>query len=201
MLNWVSSWWSVGSFTGPARNAPNNGIDIKKFFDQRPTQVISLSAEEVKQELSKLRPTKINAIPPLCVKPPLMAEFDNVFNTGYKEYFEARKRKRIEAKTVNAVIISITTEISCDSDVISHSNLQSNVTSPEPSIGSTPIDSPSTVVVSQDPSIDLTLIDSPSSTDCAQESSIGSLTENSYKSEYVLSKEEILAELVDFQNM
>ena len=105
--NWVSSWWSVGSFTGPARNAPNNGIDIKKLFDQRPKQVILLSADEVKQELKKLRPTKINAIPPISNRPPIMQEFDNVFNQGYKQFFEARKQRIIEAKASKTVIVAI----------------------------------------------------------------------------------------------
>lgn len=96
LLDWVSSLWlSSGSFTGPARNAPNNGIDIKKLFDQRPTQVITLTQEQVQIELKKLRPTKTNAIPPISHKPPIMQEFDDVFNQGYKNYFEILRNKRM----------------------------------------------------------------------------------------------------------
>jgi len=95
MFNWISCFWSDGSFTGPARNAPNNGIDIKKIFDQRPLQVICVSESQIKTELSKLRKTTINAIPPLLHQPPIMKEFDNVFSQGYKQYFIARKLNKI----------------------------------------------------------------------------------------------------------
>lgn len=180
MLGWVSSWWSVGSFTGPARNAPNNGIDIKKLFDQRPTQVILLSETEVKQELKKLRPTKTNAVPPLSTKPPLMQEFDDVFNKGYKDYFEARKNKRIKVETLNTVIIAVVDvpEMLSNTDSISQqpSNQQPNVTFSEPSLISDPIDNTET-------------------------DSLTKSEENITKSEYILSKDEILAELDDFQNI
>ena len=65
MIAWVSSFWSSATFTGPASNAPNNVINIKLLFDQRPKQVISLSKEEIKTSLKSLRKTIVNAIPSL----------------------------------------------------------------------------------------------------------------------------------------
>ena len=168
MLGWVSSWWSVGSFPGPARNAPNNGIDIKKLFDQRPTQVISLSEADVKQELKKLRPTITNAVPPISNKPPLMQEFDDVFNKGYKDYFEVRKRKRIEVQIVNFIAITAVNaaEISCDSDIVSQLTFepQPDVIVPEILVISIPIDSSLKDDVISEPSFVSTSIDT-SSTD------------------------------------
>jgi len=106
-FGWITSFWQTDSFTGPARNAPNNGIDIKKIFDQRPTQVMTLSQSEVQEELKKLRPTKINAVPPLSHKPPIMKEFDDVFKDGYKAFFEARRKKQSGVEIVDTVIITV----------------------------------------------------------------------------------------------
>jgi hypothetical protein len=94
MLGWATSWWSSENFTGPARNAPNSGINIRQLFDQKPTQVMILSQEQVIEVISGLRPTKINAMPPLSDKPPIMKDFDNVFECGYKNYFQQLKEQR-----------------------------------------------------------------------------------------------------------
>jgi len=93
MLDWFSSFWTDYSLYGPARNAPNNGINIKDLLQQRPQRVICLTPEEVQHKLSTLRPTKINAIPPIQNKNPIMKEFDEVFNQGYQNYFIERKLK------------------------------------------------------------------------------------------------------------
>lgn len=94
MLSWVTSWWSSGTFTGPARNAPNNGVDIKKFFDQRPKQVITVTSVEIQTTLKGLKKAETNAVPPASNKPPIMKEFDSVFDQGYKEYFVVLKKQR-----------------------------------------------------------------------------------------------------------
>ncbi|CAH6420357.1 Hypothetical protein HVR_LOCUS1172 [uncultured virus] len=119
MLAWVSSLWLSGSFTGPARNAPNNGIDIKKLFDQRPTQVITVSEEVVKTTLKGLRKTVTNAVPPLSNKPPLMKEFEDVFSTGYKDFFIRQKEARAQAKQA-----SLTKEILNQDTCTSVANLE-----------------------------------------------------------------------------
>lgn len=95
MLAWVSSLWLSEGFSGAARNAPNNGINIKTLFDQRPKQVMTVSEEEVRETLKSLKKTVINAVPPLSQKPPIMAEFDEVFTMGHKEYFERKRLNRL----------------------------------------------------------------------------------------------------------
>lgn len=47
MFSWVTSWWKSkstpiqGTILGPARNAPNDGINIKEFIEEQSKQVIS----------------------------------------------------------------------------------------------------------------------------------------------------------------
>ena len=94
MFTWFSSFWTSNDFGGPARNAPNNGFGIKGLLEQRPQHVILVSASEISAHKSKLRPTIINGIPPLSSKPPLLKEFDGVFDEGYKNYFAKLRQKR-----------------------------------------------------------------------------------------------------------
>ena len=176
MLGWVGSWWSVGSFTGPARNAPNDGINIKKLFDQRPKQVITLSEAEVKQELKKLRPTKINAVPPLTHKPPIMQEFEDVFANGYKNYFEARKKRLSNVNTETL------TPVSCEDEISPSSN--------------TDIVPPSTC---NDVSIHETSVSSLDPLDSCPTDDTSDV--DSDTSDYVMSKEEIMAELAEFSSI
>ena len=133
MLSWVTTWWSAGSFTGPARNAPNNGIDIKKLFDQRPTQVMTLTQAEVIKEREKLRPTKINAIPPISNRPPIMQEFDDVFTQGYKEYFEFLRKKRQVRQNIDTVVVAVvhTSDISPSEIVHDDCEVQNATNNPE----------------------------------------------------------------------
>lgn len=98
MFGWVTSWWSAGSFTGPARNAPNDGKNIKELFDQRPKQVMILTQEQVVTIRKNLRKTQTNATPPLSQKPPIMAELDTVFGQGNDSYFDMVRKRRELAK-------------------------------------------------------------------------------------------------------
>ena len=95
MFSWITEWfYTVYStpVTGPARNAPNNGVDIKKYIDEKPLEVKIISTQDVQEALIKLKPI------PLVEKPskytsPLIAEFNKVFDMGYQNYFEQKKSK------------------------------------------------------------------------------------------------------------
>jgi hypothetical protein len=92
MIGWISSFWTYQYTSGPARNLPENVTKVKEFFDQRPTQVMLLSSEEVVKKLASLRPTITNANPPMAFKSPIMSEFDSVFSMGVANYFAQRKK-------------------------------------------------------------------------------------------------------------
>ncbi|MEM2986597.1 MAG: hypothetical protein QXV60_00650 [Nitrososphaerota archaeon] len=88
MLSWLSNWWSAGTFSGPARNAPNQGKNIKSLFDQRPKHVIIVSDTEIKKALSNLKKTEVNQNSK-DYENPLFKELYKIFEKGYKEYFKA----------------------------------------------------------------------------------------------------------------
>lgn len=117
MLSWFTSFWTDELSSGPARNAPNNGFNIKEIFDQRPKQVITLSAEEVQEKLRSLKPTVINANPPVSNKPPLMKEFDDVFTSGYKEFLEAQRKKRSEKMQQHISVITLVHNVDNENNV------------------------------------------------------------------------------------
>lgn len=98
MLSWIASWWSTKSFTGPARNAPNNGQNIKELFEQKPASVIVLTDKEIQSVRSTLKKTEINSDPPSIVIPPIMMSLNNVFQQGNENYFESVKQRRLTAK-------------------------------------------------------------------------------------------------------
>lgn len=100
MFNWLTSWWGPDSVTGVARNAPNGGINIKLFFEQKPTQVIIVTSEEIVTIRNGLRKTEINAIPPISNKNPIMKEFDDVFSEGYQQFFQKRKQQRANIEII-----------------------------------------------------------------------------------------------------
>lgn len=102
MFTWLypSSWWStpsttdtdnkhtipeaplLTSFPGPARNAPNNGKDIKTTIKQFNKQIIVLTDSDLVNIKQKLRKTVINENPPSFHKRPLLIELDTVFDKG-----------------------------------------------------------------------------------------------------------------------
>lgn len=98
MSSWVDylkSWVSTDViYGGPARNAPNGGVNIRVILDQRPKQVMCVDQDTVVSTLKSLKKTIINAQPPISNKPPLMKDFDNVFEMGYKEFFAAKAAAR-----------------------------------------------------------------------------------------------------------
>ena len=97
------------SFTGPARNAPAGGINIKVVFQQSP-QVIVVTEDDIKKAIGGLRKTSINAQPPLREESPIERESKTIFATGNDKYFES-VRKRREAAKLSPVKVSNNVEI------------------------------------------------------------------------------------------
>jgi hypothetical protein len=57
MFSWISSWWSTSAISGPARNAPNEGKNIKEIISQKPAEVSILTQEEIIAVKNNLRKT------------------------------------------------------------------------------------------------------------------------------------------------
>lgn len=82
-------------FYGPARNAPNQGLNIKATLTQAPILVIPITQADLRTLISKLRPTKINANPPIQVDRPGLAALKSVFEQGTLEYLKSRSEKNL----------------------------------------------------------------------------------------------------------
>jgi hypothetical protein len=39
MFEWIKNYIYYTIYSGPARNAPNDGVDIKKFIENRPPNI------------------------------------------------------------------------------------------------------------------------------------------------------------------
>lgn len=120
MLAWIKNYIYDTFYSGPARNAPCDGINIKKFIDEKPPDIKLISSNELLEAKNKLKPksdepVKSNSF--FCITPkdllkvknnlhktnkhdkliqknsPLLEEFNTVFKMGYKEFFEQRKLK------------------------------------------------------------------------------------------------------------
>lgn len=100
MLAWITNWWSSNNFSGPARNAPNDGKKIKSLFDQRPKQVIIITSDEIKTAISKLKKVdKINT--QKSTNNPMFEELYSVFQKGIKNYFNDLKHTRSTEQVEN----------------------------------------------------------------------------------------------------
>ena len=100
------------TFTGAARNAPNNGKNVKELLDQRTPQFPIITQKQVLDIKNNLKKTLSNAVPPLVQKPSIMVELDSVFGCGNAAYFEIIRKRRQEAKlhtsqTNNTKLISV----------------------------------------------------------------------------------------------
>lgn len=77
MLSWITSFWSTQP-VGPARNAPNDGVGIKKIIENKPAQVVLLSNEDVVNKLNSLKPIPERAPPSFAPLNPLTAELGSL---------------------------------------------------------------------------------------------------------------------------
>ncbi len=98
LVNKIMSWlftglWSNTFFAGPARNAPDNGINVKELLKTAPPTCGLVSAEQVQEIKSALKPITPNK-PYVSPKPPLIADFDRVFSMGIERYFDELKRRQ-----------------------------------------------------------------------------------------------------------
>lgn len=87
MFNFINDWWTGSNFTGPARNAPNNGKNIKELFEHRPAQVIIVTNDQVVNIRNNLRKTIVNDKQEF-IGTPIMVELNSVFQQGNSSYFE-----------------------------------------------------------------------------------------------------------------
>lgn len=96
MLSWITSWWST-SFSGPARNAPDGGKNIKVVLAQKPIHIKTITSDQLLERISVLKPTIINSNPPISNKSPMMKEIDLVNAEGYKIFFIKLREKKIKS--------------------------------------------------------------------------------------------------------
>jgi hypothetical protein len=92
MFAWLASWFYTTDYSGPARNAPNEGLDIKKYIEEKPPEVKIITQEDIinaKNKLHKVEPNNKSSI----YKSPLLKEFDNVFAVGYKIILKQEEKK------------------------------------------------------------------------------------------------------------
>jgi len=106
MFNWVSSWWTNKSISGPARNAPNDGKNIKELIDQKPTNVVLVSPNEINNVRIKLKKTIPNT-PFRSETPKLFVDLENVFSQGNDKYFQNIRKHREENKYKEKIDIDI----------------------------------------------------------------------------------------------
>lgn len=104
LVNKIMSWlftglWSNTFFAGPARNAPDNGINVKELLKSAPPTCGLVSAEQVQEIKSALKPITPNK-PYVSPKPPLIADFDRVFSMGIDRYFDELKRRQNNPPTI-----------------------------------------------------------------------------------------------------
>lgn len=93
MFSWVTSFWSKTHVSGPARNAPNNGENIKTIIDNKPPTVVSVTQKEIENTIKNLRKTVINE-PYKSAPSSLELELASVFELGNSNYFELMRIKR-----------------------------------------------------------------------------------------------------------
>jgi hypothetical protein len=107
MLTWVASFFT-GAFAGPARNAPNGGKNIKALIKENPP-ALTPSDKDIQHVKSVLKPTVVNAERPVVRKMPLLEEFDNVFDKGWKEFLTGARGRRATIKHVDPEDMGFTT--------------------------------------------------------------------------------------------
>lgn len=92
MIAWLSSWFYSPVISGPARNAPCAGIDIKKFIEAKAPEMTFITESDIvnaKKSLVHVEQKQTS----VTYTSPLMAEFNSVFEMGYKNYLERKKSK------------------------------------------------------------------------------------------------------------
>lgn len=87
------NWFYTTYIYAAARNAPNNGVDIKKFIESKPVEIKTISQNDLTSAIAKLK-SPLPAEKPTVYSSPLIKEFGEVFEMGYKNYFEQLKLKK-----------------------------------------------------------------------------------------------------------
>ena len=89
MFNFIN-WFYTTYFYTPARNAPNDGVDIKKFIEKN--EIKTITSDDLSSAISNLKKVDTNNDKPLTYTSPLLKEMDEVFKIGYKNYFKNKKQ-------------------------------------------------------------------------------------------------------------
>lgn len=94
MFAWLSSWFYTSNVIAPARNMPEgvNVSEMKKIIETKPIEIGIITENDIVNAKKKLTHVERQPTPPTYTSP-LMAEFNSVFEMGYKNYFERKKSK------------------------------------------------------------------------------------------------------------
>lgn len=92
MFEWVTNLIYNTLYPGPARNAPNEGVNIKKYIEEHHNDIKIITENDILDAKNKLNKTNIQE-PPVFYTSPLLKELNNVSNIGYKQFFEQKKNK------------------------------------------------------------------------------------------------------------
>jgi|SRR5437016_579699 len=104
MLSWITSWWvtspssTEGSFTGPARNAPNNGENIKQLLEEKP-QMMNLTIItniEIQNARQRLKSPVSHNVPDKPRPLTVLQQLAEIHERGSTNYFESIKKRRHE---------------------------------------------------------------------------------------------------------
>ena len=118
MLSWVTSWWrkdpSAGTVLGPARNAPNDGHNIKAILEQNsaenaaiaanerhPTtvaQILVITTAEITDARRKLTPPKPREPSFRPEDMDVIKEMAQIFIEGSNGYFKHLRERREQAR-------------------------------------------------------------------------------------------------------
>ena len=94
MISWFTDWIYSVVYSGPARNAPNDGINIKKYIEEKPPNIKTITPDELTSIIVKLHKIEPNSHKPTPYISPIMNEFQTVFNIGCLNYLEQKRKSR-----------------------------------------------------------------------------------------------------------
>lgn len=92
MFAWLSSWFHTPVISGPARNAPCADGDIKKFIEAKAPEMAFITKDDIVNAKKSLVHIEQQSTTSYYTSP-LMAEFNSVFQMGYKNFLEKKKSK------------------------------------------------------------------------------------------------------------
>lgn len=105
MYNWLSSLFTGTFFSGPARNAPGEGKNIKQALEAIPLETRGgISSMMLREKIASLKKVEINKQPYVTPRPALYLEFCEKTAQGYQNYFASLKNRRKSRSEVPGLI-------------------------------------------------------------------------------------------------